>query len=273
VIRDSLVIRPAVANGLSTNTSNRNVAVVYVPASRQAGSVASTVRSIGTSRDTVAAYALSYRLAREVRGSSPIAHEIIFSDSAVVEIFDADTSTAEITSTTVRLFDISTNGGVASPGPREVVSSRTFAINDPDFRVDAAGIYSVNTTYNTTGATTSSTTTYSYSGSSTQATLVADGQPFWLTDSLNASQLTPDRTLARSDYPGLVVLYSTGTVGSLNSGATRWVAPGIGVLSTNSNPNVAWRSAQSTARSNAAYSHYTVVNTRGNYCSRRCLTS
>lgn len=258
VMQDSLVIRPAVANGLSTNTSNRNVAVVYVPASRQAGSVASTVRALGTSMDTIAAYALSYRLSREVRGNAPISHDIIFSDSAVVEIFDADTSTAAITSTTVRLFDLSPNGGTSSAGPRDVVSSKTFTINDPAFRVDAAGIYSVNTTYDTTGATTSSTTTYSYRGSTTQATLVADGRPFWVTDSLNASQLTPDRTLARTDYSGLVVLYASGTEGSINNGATRWVAPGIGVLSTNANPNVAWRSAQSTARSNAAFTHYTV---------------
>jgi hypothetical protein len=259
VMQDSLVIRPAVANGLSTNTSNRNVAVVYVPASRQAGSVASTVRSLGTSMDTVAAYALSYRLAREVRGTAPIPHQIIFSDSAVIEVFDADTSTAAITSTTVRLFDLSTNGGTASAGPRGVVASKTYMINDPAFRVDPAGIYTVSTTYNTTGTTTSSTTTYAYRGSTTQATLVADGKPYWVNDSLSASQLTPDRTLARNDYPGLVVLYSAGTQRSINNGATRWVAPGIGVLSTNSNPNVAWRSAQSTARSDAAYTHYTVV--------------
>jgi hypothetical protein len=254
VVRDSIVIRPAVANGLSTNTSNRNVAVVYVPASRQAGSVASTVRQLGTNADTSVAYPLSYRLAREVRGSAPIATNIIFSDSAEIVVFDDDTSTAAHTSTTVKLYDLNENGDTVG-----IVSEQIFTVNDTAFRVDLAGLYAVSTTYQTTGTVTSSSTTYAFEPNGPQVTLVSDGVPFWVTDSLAASQLTPDRTLGRTDYPGLVVLYSANDVGDLNTGATRWVAPGLGVLSTNSNPNLAWRTAQSVGRHDAAFGHYTVV--------------
>lgn len=243
---DSFVVRPAVANGLSTNTSNQNVAVIYIPASRQAGSVASQVNVLGTTADTVAAYPLTYRLAKQVRGNAPIATQIIFSDSAEVAIFDDDTATAGVTSTTLTLFDVLANS------PRLVVSSKSFTVNSADLAIDAAGLYVVGA--DTAGA--SVTTYYRYPAARKQATLVADGVPYWITDSLNVAQLTPDRTLARDDYFGLVVNYSTGTERTLNSGATRWVAPGIGVLSTNANPNLAWRSAQSTRRNDHAVGHY-----------------
>jgi hypothetical protein len=257
-VSDSVVIRPAVANGLSTNTSNPNVAVVYVPASRQAGSVASMVQLLGTSADTTAAYALSFRLAKQVRGSSPISTQIILSDSALVEVFDDDATTAPVDSTVVTLFDLNSSGGV----PDQIVSSRRFVVTDSTFAVDAAGLYAVSTSPLPSGGD-SQLTQYAFS-SATQATLVSDGRPFFVTDSLGA-QWTPDRTIARPDYPGLVVNYSTGTVRTLNSGGTRWEVPGLGVLSTNANPNVAWRSPQSTARTDRAYGRYTIAFTDREY--------
>ena len=252
VVRDSIVIRPPVANGLSTNTSNRNVAVVYVPASRQAGSIASEVRQIGTTYDTIPAYPLSYRLAREVRGDTPLQTQIIFSDSAEIIVFDADTTTPAHTSVTVNLFDRNANGASAFG----VVATKTFTVNDSTFLVDAAGAFDIETTFDGTGG---STTRYVFQPNGPQVTLVSDGIPYFVTDSLAGSQLTPDRTIARADYPGLVVLYSSSAVGSLNTGATRWVAPNAGVLSTNSDPNVAWRTAQSTRRHLAGATHYTIV--------------
>jgi hypothetical protein len=252
VVSDSVVIRPAVANGLSTNTSNPNVAVVYVPASRQAGSVASRVDLLGTTTgDTTASFAVSFRLAKQIRGSSPIATELILSDRATVEVYDSDSTAAGIDSTVVTLYDLNRSGSLLN----QVVSSRRFVVVDSDFRVDAAGLFVLSSDTLPQGGT-SRITTYAFNPG-VQATLVSDGRPFFVTDSLGA-QWTPDRTIARADYHGLVVNYSTGTARTLNSGSTRWVVPGVGVLSTNANPNVAWRSAQSTARHDHAFSQYKI---------------
>ena len=252
VVADSLVVRPAVSNGLSTNTSNPNVAVVYVPASRQAGSVASRVQLLGTSADTTAAYALSFRLAKQVRGTTPISTQIILSDSATVEVFDSDSTTAAVDSTVVTLYDLNSSGGV----PDQIVSSRRFVVTDPSFRVDAAGVFAVDSDTLPSGGT-SRVESFSYS-SAVQATLISDGVPFFVTDSLGA-QWTPDRTIARADYPGLVVNYATGTVGTLNSGSTRWVDPVHGVLSTNANPSIGWLSAQATSRTPRAHGLYRIT--------------
>lgn len=251
MVTDSLVIRPAVANGLSTNTSNPNVAVVYVPASRQAGGQSANVEVLRTNRDTVDAYALSFRLSREIRGTAPIDVQLIFSDSAVIEVFDADTTAAGVTSTTVRLFDLNTSGTSTA---RRVVSEKTFTINDSSFVVDPAGLFVVSTT---SGPGAAKTTKYVFKGPGAQATLVADGKPFFVTDSLTASQLTPTKTISRPDYNGLVAFLTSSVVGSINNAATNWVAPGVGVLSTNGEPNLEWRTAQSTNRSPRGYTHYT----------------
>ncbi|HUE86004.1 MAG TPA: hypothetical protein VMO26_08000, partial [Vicinamibacterales bacterium] len=252
MITDSLVIRPAVANGLSTNTSNRNVAVIYVPASRQAGGIQSSVRLLGASEDTAAAVSLSFRLSKQIRRTTPIDVDLVFSDSATVEVFDSDSTTAAVDSTRVTLFDLNTSGASSA---RQIVSQQRYVVTDPNFVVDPAGLFLVS---DSAGTGSFNKRTFVFPGIRTQATLLADGKPFFVTDSLNVSQLTPNKTLQRADYNGLVVFLTASNAGEINNGATNWVVPGIGPISGNAEPNLQWRPNQSDQTFNRMTNHYRI---------------
>lgn len=268
-VRD-YVVRPKTQNGLTANTANRNVATVYVPASTQAGgAVASTrftnFRTAGfINSDTSAAISISsFRLARPVRGDSPVAGRVIFSDSAVVTVVDLDTTQAGIDTTVVDLFELVADSiSGTTVVRRRAGRSERFVVLGSSGPVDLV-VRNPGTTAVTSVAaigTTGKRTTTSYRFSTflrPQVTFVLDGRPIYVTDSIpGGGDLTPAVTMARPDFAGAMLSLNTFALSASSPNSTVWRAPGIPVLRGNVWPTISWQTG--TQRDSLAFSRYRI---------------
>lgn len=273
------LVRPKTQNGLSANTANRNVATVYVPASTQAGGSVSSVSFVNFSSagfvtgDTSAALNVSsFRLSRPIRGSSPIAGRVIFSDSAVVREYDADTTVAGIDSTVVELFELvqeavgtgTTVGRTAGRSERFVVPGSAGPVDLVVRNRGTAATSSGNTTRTALGATGRVLTT-SYRFTLFQrpvVTFVVDGRPIYVTDSIpGGGDLTPAVTQARSDFIGAMLSLNTPTISMTTPNSTVWRAPGIPVLRSTAWPTISWQTTSANpaiARDSLAFGRYRI---------------
>ncbi|MDQ6886336.1 MAG: hypothetical protein M3068_03480 [Gemmatimonadota bacterium] len=257
LVQQTFTVRPATLNGLSTSTSNRNVATVYVPLSVQAGGRGTNARFASTNVDTTAAFATSIFAQRPVRGTDTLRVQLAVSDSAEVEIFRADTTQANspITKSTVRLFALADTGS-ATLSRRIGVQQETFVANGAP--VDVAGHFIRTDSVVGVGK-------YTFfrflpnsgpNGRGPQVTYLAAGVPFFVTDTLPTTDITPASTLVRSDFPGVATTFDpTRQKGFLG---LSWTQAGIGLLNTPAYPTIQWLSNLGTARDQAAYSHYVV---------------
>ncbi|MBX9929648.1 MAG: hypothetical protein K2X99_12155, partial [Gemmatimonadaceae bacterium] len=238
-------IRPGAANGLTANSANRNVSVVYLPVTRQAGSDSSLVTILpGLAADTIAQWSIATRLTKPVRGAD-ITGRLMLSDSAEVEVFDADITRPGITSTVVRLFQLGDTGtivGTTNSRRRIAVRRDTFVVADT-VTVDAAGFPA--TTVVTTGN--SSRTFYRYrSGGRVgpQVTFVDGNRPIYVTDTIPPSNATADlplvpaQTVPRNAWNGLSIGLDLSVARTINRRA--WSITGIGNQSANSAPSITW---------------------------------
>ena len=277
IVKDYLV-RPKTQNGLTANTAHRNVATVYVPASTQAGGTVAAARFVNfssagfVSSDTAAALNVSsFRLSRPVRGDSPIPGRVIFSDSALVREYDADTTVAGIDSTVVQVFELvadSVNGTTivrrAGRSERFVVPGSAgpvdLVVRNPGTGTSASG-NTVRTALGTKGRIL--TTAYRFTQFQRPVvTFVLDGRPIYVTDSIpGGGDLTPAATQARSDFAGAMISLNTPTLSTTAPNATAWRAPGIPVLRSAAWPTIAWQSPANdpaVARDSLAYGRYRV---------------
>ncbi|MBA3557634.1 MAG: hypothetical protein H0W30_03445 [Gemmatimonadaceae bacterium] len=262
IVSDSFVIRPRTVNGLTASSSNRNVATVYVPASVQAGAPPANIRFVGvknlttTLSDTSAAFSFSVTLAKPISGLDTLHAALLLSDSAEVTIFDSDTSTAGITSTTVELFALADTSFVGTSPRRAAFQSQTFTVTG-SAPVDVAGRFvRKDSIVPSSGSTPAQRYTFfRFLGRGPQATLLLNGQPVYVTDTLPATGITPAATVARNDFPGIFVGFDPLRQKSLNG--INWVQPGIGQLASPAFPSIGWTGG--TARSDAAYSTYRIT--------------
>ncbi len=240
-------IRPATLNGLTTNTANRNVAVVYVPASRQSSSDSSLVTIGAMPGDTIAAFSISARLGKPVRDTANLLGRIVVSDSAEVTTFDADTTVAGITSTKVKLFflaDTGFNGVAPAFTTPKRVSYRvdTFFVNETASSVDIAGKRLTLLRKDSVSATPGNKakwTFWRYVGRGPQMAVYEKSRPLFITDTFPTNNdITPGATIARPDFKGLLVTFSPTVQRTLRS--TWWTAPGIGLLNSPAFPTISW---------------------------------
>jgi hypothetical protein len=250
------LVRPKAQNALTANAANRNVANVYVPASYQAGSdttqvLFNTVNVAGLPvQDTLAAYAGGVRLSRPVRSETPISGRIVLSDSAEVVEYDADTTVAGITSTTVRLFalidSLVTATGTPATGNRRIIARRdSLVVPGSAGPVDIAsrGTTAIRKDSTVAGSR-AKYTIYRFvanpsGGSRPQVTFISDGRPVFVTDTIPAGlDLTPPQTLTRPDFNGLLFNFNPTLTRTLRN--SYWMQEGIGLLNSNANPTIRW---------------------------------
>ena len=254
-------LRPATLNALSTNTANPNVAVIYLPASAPGGGVAAAFRfAVTAPGDTSAAYSFTGRLAKPLYGVNSISGSLAVGDSAEVVVYDADTTLAGVTTTTVRLFATADTNPTGTAVVRVPVAQQTFTSTDPnappvvDRRLASTAGYVLKDS--TRAGTREKWTFYRYRGNLPKVVFLQDGKPIFITDSLNSTDITPADAFERSDFSGLLVGFNpTGTQRTLRS--TVWFAPGLGQLLASGAPTLGWTG--NTARNDAAFSRYTVT--------------
>ncbi|MEJ7809178.1 MAG: hypothetical protein WKG32_02070 [Gemmatimonadaceae bacterium] len=253
--QQTFTIRPAVANGLTPNTANRNVAVVYLPASIQAGGSSANVTLLGTSADTTAAYSLTFALSKQVRGGGTQPSRVVFSDSAEVRVFRADTTKARIDSTVVTLFALADTGGTTTAPRRGAFQRETFTITDSAYAVDVAGKYVRKDSVSSGRAKYS---LYRFAGRGPQVTLVANGRPVYVTDSLpTTGTITPPQTQTRTDFNGLLVSVNTSLQRTFREDF--WSQPQLGVLRSPSWPTLRWLPGSATSRDPLSFSSYKIA--------------
>ncbi len=247
-------IRPATLNGLSANTSNRNVTSVYIPVSRQAGGVESSITFKPVANDTIASYLITTRLGKAVTGKDPLTGRMVLSDSAEVEAFYQNASAATPTTTKVRLFQLGDSGTVGATR-RYPVRKEEYTVNGG---VDVAGVPTVTTV--TSGA--SKTVFSRFRTPATrrlQLTFLQSGVPMYVTDTVSASDdITPPNTLANPKYVGL--FFSLDTTRQRALQGTFWSAEGLPVQLSGTAPTIGWvPGAAATIRDTVAYNRYQVT--------------
>ncbi len=244
-------IRPATLNGLSANTANRNVASVYIPVSRQAGSTASSITLTPLANDTIASYSITTRIEKTVRGKDPVVGRMVLSDSAEVEAFYQSASATVPTKTTVRLFQLGDSGTVGAT-KRYPVRKEEYSVNGA---VDVAGRPTVSEVVS--GA--SKTVFSRFRTPATrrlQLTFLQGGVPMYVSDTLSASDdNTPPGTLANPNYVGLFFALDTTRQRTLRG--TFWEAPGLPVQLSGTSPTIGW--VPGTMRDTVAFSRYQVT--------------
>lgn len=272
------VVRPKTQNGLSSNTANRNVATVYVPASNQAGGAVATTQFTNfstagfVSTDTTAAVSVSsFRLSRPVRGGAPISGRVVFSDSAVVVTYDRTPATAGVDSTIVSLFELVADSvsGTTVVRRRAGRSERFVIDGAQGAEVDLVGripgtsvVQAVVDTFRVTGTDTvryrRTTTNYRWTAFlRPQVTFVVDGRPVYVTDSIpGGGDLTPAATVARSDFSGALLSLNTPTLSATAPNSSAWRAPGIPVLRGTAAPTISWSTG--TQRDSLAFGRYRI---------------
>lgn len=268
IVSREYVVRPKTQNGLTANTANRNVATVYVPASTQAGSLAAGVAFQGlvipgvVARDTSSAVLASFRLSKPLPGTADIPGRAIFSDSAEVRIYDSDTTAAGIDSTVVRLFQIvpdsvrgTTVGRYAAGREERFVIPGSAGSVDLGIRSLGTTVIRVDSAFG--GSSAGKAVIYRYRRNTVnnrpQVTLVLNGQPVYVTDSLpTTTDITPGSTTARPDFIGALLNLDVTRAAAL--AATYWRAPGIPLLAAAGSPTIGW--LPGTARDTAAFSRY-----------------
>ena len=255
ITNSTFTIRPKVVNAVSTNTANPNVANVYVPASAQGGSSPTLVNFVTAETDTLAQFNIFSRLSKPLKGTTPITGSLIIADSAEVQIFDADTSVAGITSTTLRLYatqDTAPTGTVVRRAATELAAftvtetaSSLVVIGDTIVRKDSAA----------GGGTKGKFSFVRYNSRGPKGALIADGRPVYVTDSLPPADITPAGATVRPDFPGLLVSFTP--TSSATFRGFRWILPRIGALNTEAYPNLSWiNDATIISRDPRSYSHY-----------------
>ena len=257
LVTSTYTVRPRVTNGISTNTANSNVANVYVPASAQSGSAATAIALSSSETDTIASFAVTTRLSKPLKGSTPVSGQFIVADSVEVQIFDSDSTVAGITSTTLRLYamkDTNTIGAAAAVvrAPTELTA---FTVNETVSSLVVLGDSIVIKDSIAAGGTRAKYRFTRYFSKGPKAALIADGRPVYVTDSLPAADATPGGALSRADFPGLLV--GLDPAQSAKFRALRWVVPGIGAINAaEAYPNVTWLDASVVAKDERAFSHY-----------------
>ncbi|HEY3286874.1 MAG TPA: hypothetical protein VGJ96_07100 [Gemmatimonadaceae bacterium] len=251
VVPSKYTIRPATFNALSANTANRNVASVYIPVSRQAGSTVSSITLTPIANDTIASYSIATRIEKTVRGKDPIVGRLVLSDSAEVEAFYQTASATVPTKTTVRLFQLGDSGTVGAT-KRYPVRTESYTVNGA---VDVAGRPTV--TEVVSGA---SRTVFSrFRTPATrrlQLTFLQGGVPMYVSDTLSASDdNTPPNTLVNPNYVGMLFAIDTSRQRSLRG--TFWQAEGIPVQLSGTSPTLGW--VPGTVRDTTAYTRYQIT--------------
>lgn len=278
IVSDSFVIRPRTVNGLTASSSNRNVATVYVPASVQAGAPPANIRFVGVKNlttalsDTSAAFAFGILLAKPISGTDTLKAAFIVSDSAEVTVFDSDTLTAGITSTTVELFALADTSFVGTAPRRAAIQSQSFVVPGSE-PVDVAGRFVRKDSIVPASGTAPAQryTFFRFLGRGPQATLLLNGLPVYVTDTLPTTGsigITPAATVARNSFPGVFVGFDPSRQRGLNG--FNWVQPGIGRLSSPAFPTIGWTG--DTARSDAAYTTYKITFSGKTYGPRSPFT-
>ena len=250
-VNSKYIIRPATLNGLSANTANRNVTSVYIPVSRQAGGVASSITLKPIANDTIASYAITTRIEKTVTGKVPITGRMVLSDSAEAEAFYTSASDAKPSKTTLRLFQLADSGTVGA--------TRRFPVRKEEYVVNGAVDIAGQPTVTTTTAGASKTVFSRYRTPATrrlQLTFLQGGVPMFISDTLSTSDdITPPATLANPNYVGMFFVIDTTRQRTLRG--TFWSADGLPEQLSGTSPSVGW--VPGTFRDTTAFTRYQVT--------------
>lgn len=211
LIPQRLEIAPRLMNPLSTSASDPNVAVVYVPASRQAGARPAEVAfSVEDPTAPVEYHPISVSLSSEDVPAGSF--RMVFGDSVVVRavdepVYGANGSvTGRSQRTDVHLYRTVVTSLDGATRVRVAYDSATYTITGAD-GVTTSGATPVvtRTGHSDQARDTTITTTTVFGNHLTLVVLDASNRPLIASSTLTGGTATPGEFFGRSDFPGFIV--------------------------------------------------------------------
>lgn len=248
-VATDLQLAPKLYSVLTTSTSDPNVASVYTPASRQAGGrAAEALFTRDDPRNPVAYHPVEVVLTADIDESAD--YELAFGDSVVVtQKIDAvtgqpDTAWVDLYRTVVTSLD----GGVTLE--RIAYEHENFATamgNSSGVQTNGG-----ETTEEEVGDEITRTTVFA--DELTLVTARANGEPLFVSSTLDGSNTTPGTFFGRPDFPRFIVNVDNSLGGTRRS--TAWLEQGDS-LRPGGSPTVTWLADEATS-TGEAFNEYVI---------------